>query len=229
MAANELGPSFWIHGGGLDLVFPHHENELAQSHAVGYPFAKVWMHNGMLRFTGEKMSKSVGNIATIEEVLDEWGRETALLFFLTAHWRKPLDFSVESMGAAAAQAESFREVFRRAPTSGVGAAPGPLLEWSDFKTTLDDDFNTPAALAVMHGWRTAGHLGELRRALAIFGLESLAETVAAPAGVVALAEQRQVARADRNWVEADVLRDQILAAGWVVRDVPDGFELVPAA
>ena len=87
MAEKLLGPSFEIHGGGLDLVFPHHENELAQSSALGHEFARIWMHNGMLRFTGEKMSKSVGSVETIQEVLDKWGRETTLLFFLTAHWR----------------------------------------------------------------------------------------------------------------------------------------------
>ena len=108
MAAKELGPEFWIHGGGLDLVFPHHENERAQSLSVGHPFARIWMHNGLLRFTGEKMSKSIGNVATIRDVLDAWGREAALVFFLTAHWRKPIDFSEETMAAAAAQAETLR-------------------------------------------------------------------------------------------------------------------------
>ena len=98
MAEKLLGPVFEIHGGGLDLVFPHHENELAQSRARGHEFAKIWMHNGMLRFTGEKMSKSVGNVETIAEVLDRWGRETVLLFFLTAHWRSPIDFSDETHG-----------------------------------------------------------------------------------------------------------------------------------
>jgi len=92
LAEQAFGPSFEIHGGGLDLVFPHHENELAQSRALGHPFARIWTHNGMLRFTGEKMSKSVGNIASIRETLDEWGPETTLVFFLTAHWRKPIDF-----------------------------------------------------------------------------------------------------------------------------------------
>ena len=112
MAAKELGPEFWIHGGGLDLVFPHHENERAQSLAAGHPFARIWMHNGMLRFTGEKMSKSLGNVETIREVLDEWGAETALVFFLTAHWRKPIDFSPATMSAARAQAETFRNALR---------------------------------------------------------------------------------------------------------------------
>ncbi len=112
MAQKELGPEFWIHGGGLDLVFPHHENERAQSLALGHPFARIWMHNGMLRFTGEKMSKSLGNVTTIREVLDTWGREAALVFFLTAHWRKPTDFSEETMAAAAAQAETLRNALR---------------------------------------------------------------------------------------------------------------------
>ena len=100
MAEKTLGPEFWIHGGGLDLVFPHHENERAQSQAVGRPFARIWMHNGLLRFTGEKMSKSVGNVATIQDVIAEWGKETALLFLMTGHWRKPLEFSSETMTAA---------------------------------------------------------------------------------------------------------------------------------
>src|SRR5689334_6865554 len=108
MAEQLLGPAFEIHGGGLDLVFPHHENELAQSRALGHPFARIWAHNGMLRFTGEKMSKSAGNIATLRETLDEWGRETLLVFFLGGHWRKPIDFSPETMAQAAAQAEGFR-------------------------------------------------------------------------------------------------------------------------
>ena len=100
MAEKLLGPSFEIHGGGLDLVFPHHENEVAQSRALGHEFAKIWMHNGMLRFTGEKMSKSLGNVETIKEVLDRWGVETTLLFFLTAHWHSPIDFSDETMEQA---------------------------------------------------------------------------------------------------------------------------------
>src|SRR5437764_1431746 len=145
MAEELLGESFEIHGGGLDLVFPHHENELAQSRALGHPFAQVWAHNGMLRFTGEKMSKSLGNIATLRETLDEWGRETTLVFFLGGHWRKPIDFSPETMAQAAAQAESFRNVFR-APSEDGG-------DWEAFAAALEDDFNTPEALALMHQWR----------------------------------------------------------------------------
>jgi cysteinyl-tRNA synthetase len=215
LAEELLGPSFEIHGGGLDLVFPHHENELAQSRALGHPFARIWAHNGMLRFAGEKMSKSVGNIATIREALDEWGRETILVFFLGGHWRKPIDFSPETMAQAAAQAESFRNVFR-GPSEGGG-------DWEAFAAALEDDFNTPEALAVMHGWRDHDLL---RRALAVFGLESLAEAEEAPPEVVELAERRRGARAARDFEEADRLREAIEAEGWEVRDAGDGFQLV---
>ena len=219
MAQKELGPEFWIHGGGLDLVFPHHENERAQSLALGHPFARIWMHNGMLRFTGEKMSKSLGNVTTIREVLDTWGRETALVFFLTAHWRKPIDFSEETMAAAAAQAETLRNALR-----GEGRSTG---DWSAFEAALEDDFNTPAALAIMHDWARGGALAELRRGLDVFGLATLGDRPQAPDHVVALAEERVGARTRRDFGEADRLRDAIAMAGWDVRDVGRGYELVP--
>ena len=218
MAEELLGPVFEIHGGGVDLVFPHHENELAQSRALGHDFAQIWAHNGMLDFTGEKMSKSVGNFVTLREALDRWGHETLLVFFLTGHWRKPIDFSDETVEAAAARADGFREVFRNPSES---AAPG---EWERFASVLDDDFNTPDALAVMHDWRDHELL---RRALAVFGLDSLGESEEAPRELVQLAEQRQDARSNGDFAQADRLRDEIGDAGWEVRDVPDGFRLVP--
>jgi cysteinyl-tRNA synthetase len=218
MAEELLGPSFEIHGGGLDLVFPHHENEIAQSHALGHPFAKLWTHNGMLRFTGAKMSKSVGNIATIREALDRWGRETLLVFFLTAHWAKPIDYSDETLAAAEARADRLREVFRNP------SEPAPDGEWERFAAALDDDFNTPEALSIMHSWRDHELL---RRALDVFGLASLAQSDEAPAEVRELAERRQETRANGDFAEGDRLRSQIEAAGWVVRDVAGGFQLVP--
>jgi cysteinyl-tRNA synthetase len=218
MAEKFLGPSFEIHLGGLDLRFPHHENERAQSQAAGREFAQLWMHNGMLELAGEKMSKSVGNIASLHDVLDRWGRETILVYFLTAHWAKPMDFSDETMEAARARVERFRDVFRR---PSEPAAPG---EWGRFAAALEDDFNTPEALAVMHGWRDHDLL---RRALDIFGLASLAEEREAPSEIVELARQRQEARAARDWDEADRLRAKIEAAGWEARDVAEGFQLVP--
>jgi cysteinyl-tRNA synthetase len=218
MAEKYLGPEFEVHGGGLDLRFPHHENELAQSNALGHRFAHVWMHNGMLELDAEKMSKSLGNVVTLRNVLDTWGRETLLVFHLTGHWTKPVDFSDETMEAAAARAEGFREVFRGAHAP---AAPGA---WERFAAALDDDFSTPAALAVMHEWRDHELL---RRALGVFGLESLGEEERAPADVIALAERRIEARRARDFDEADRLRAEIEAAGWDVRDEADGFRLVP--
>jgi cysteinyl-tRNA synthetase len=218
MAEELLGPAFEIHGGGLDLVFPHHENELAQSGALGHDFARIWAHNGILSFTDEKMSKSLGNVVTIREALDDWGRETLLVYFLTGHWRKPIDFSEETLQAAAARADRFREVFRNP------SEPAPADAWDRFAAALDDDFNTPEALALMHEWRDHALL---RRALDIFGLGSLAESEAAPAEVVQLAERRQQARSERDFDEADRLRREIADAGWEVRDVDDGFQLVP--
>ncbi len=216
MAEELLGPVFEIHGGGLDLVFPHHENEIAQSRALGHEFAQVWMHNGMLRFVGEKMSKSAGNVATIREALDVWGHETLLLFFMTAQWRKPIDYSSETLTAARAQVEGFRNVFR-SPSEPGG-------EWSEFEAALDDDFNTPDALAVLHSWRDHDLL---RRALGIFGLAWLAEDAEPPAEVRALGEARERVRAAGDFAEADRLRDEIGARGWEIRDVAGGFQLVP--
>jgi cysteinyl-tRNA synthetase len=218
MAEKLLGPVFEIHGGGLDLVFPHHENELAQSRARGHEFAKVWMHNGMLRFTGEKMSKSIGNVESIAEVLDRWGRDTVLLFFLTAHWRSPIDFSDERMADAQARAEGLREVFRN---PSEAAPPGA---WQRFQAVLDDDFSTPAALALVHEWRDHELL---RRALDVFGLAGLAREERAPSAVHALAAGRQEARAAKDFARADELREQIEAAGWEVRDDSGGYRLVP--
>jgi cysteinyl-tRNA synthetase len=218
MAEKFLGPQFEIHLGGLDLVFPHHENERAQSQAAGRGFARIWLHNGMLEFTGEKMSKSLGNVASLQEVVERWGRETVLLYFMTGHWSKPVDFSDEAMSAADARVDRFREVFRG------DSQPAGEQEWDRFVAALEDDFNTPEALAVMHSWRDHDLL---RRALDLFGLASLADEQQAPADIIELAERRQHARAARDFDEADRLRAEIEAAGWEARDVADGFQLVP--
>jgi cysteinyl-tRNA synthetase len=218
MAEKHLGPAFEIHGGGLDLVFPHHENEIAQSRGAGREFARIWMHNGMLRLGGEKMSKSLGNLVPLRDAVEEWGRETILMLFLGAHWRKPIDWSDGTLAAAKARAEGFREVFRNPPVSGGS--------WDELVDALENDFNTPEALAVMHEWRDHDLL---RRGLELFGLESLAETEPAPAELDELAKKRADARAGGDFDEADRLRQEIEAAGWEVRDVAgdSGYQLVP--
>ena len=217
MAEKYLGTSFEIHGGGLDLKFPHHENEIAQSRALGHPFAHIWMHNGMLSMRGSEMHKSLGNDVSLKDALDRWGRETLLFFFMTGHWRKPLDYSEETLEQARAQLEGFRNVFR-SPSEPVG-------DWAKLEAALDDDFNTPEALAVMHGWRDHELL---RRAFGIFGLESIGEVEEAPPEVIELAELRREARDAKDFAESDRLRDEIAAAGWDVRDVADapGYVLV---
>jgi cysteinyl-tRNA synthetase len=220
MAEKHLGPAFEIHGGGNDLRFPHHENERAQSCSLGHPFAQIWMHNGMLELDAEKMSKSLGNVVTLQNVLDTWGRETMLVYLLTAHWRKPVDFSDDVLEQAAAQVEAFRNVFRTpSEPAGDGA-------WERFAAALDDDFSTPEALAVMHEWRDHELL---ESALDLFGLASLAEQAEPPAEAVALAEDREAARASGDFGTADRIRGEIAALGWEVRDVAGGFQLVPAA
>jgi cysteinyl-tRNA synthetase len=220
MAEKHLGPEFEIHGGGLDLRFPHHENEIAQSRGAGRPFAHLWAHNGMLQLDEEKMSKSTGNIVSLREVLDRYGAEAILVYFLGAHWRSPIDYSDEAMEAAKAQAEGFRNAFRGTPEK-------PAAGWDAFTAALEDDFNTQAALAVLHQWRAAGQVELLRKGLSIFGLESLADQQAAPDEIVALAARRQEARSLGAFDEADRLREELEAAGWQIRDKPNGFDLVP--
>jgi cysteinyl-tRNA synthetase len=234
MAEKELGPAFEIHGGGLDLVFPHHENEVAQSRAAGRPFARIWMHNGMLRFTGEKMSKSLGNVATIRDVVDRWGAETTLLFFLTAHWRKPIDFSEETMDAAAAQLRSFANAF----AEPARPADDPEREWQRLGAVLDDDLNTPDALGILHEWRAGRRLDLLARGLELFGIRLRPSVVVheadgvvvrssdeVPAELVGLVTDRHKARSARDFALADELRSRIESAGWALHDEPAGYRL----
>ncbi len=212
MAEKLLGPEFEIHGAGLDIVFPHNENELAQSRALGSRFARIWMHNGMLRFVGEKMSKSKGNVLTIREAIDTWGRETILLFLLSGHWRKPIDLSEETLEQARAQLASFREALALPEQE----APG---EWERLVEALDDDFNTPGALAVLHDWRARGAKALLQRGLSLFGFEVEAPP---PAELEELRRERERARAEKDFAAADAARDAIVAAGWAVTDHAGG-------
>jgi cysteinyl-tRNA synthetase len=221
MAEKILGESFEIHGGGIDLLFPHHENELAQSRALGHDFAQCWAHNGLVQFTGDKMAKSEGNIVTIREAIDTWGREALLLFFLGAHWRKPVDFSDETMAQAQARAETFRNAYTQQK------AKRKLQFWDDFADALEDDFDTPRALAVMHEWASNGQHDLLTEALEIFGLKSLSEPEPPPEEIAALAEARQAAREADNFEEADRLRAELAAAGWEMRDRIGGYVLRP--
>ena len=235
MAESLLGVGFDIHGGGLDLVFPHHENEAAQTRAArGEELARIWMHNGMIQFTGEKMAKSVGNIALLHEVVERYGREAVLMYLVSGHYRQPLAFSEAALEQARANVNRIREAGRRlAP----GASDHDLDELRErFFEALANDFNTPEALAHLNEWiREATHPvikvkgdAHLREMLRVLGLESLLNAPAqAPADVEVLAVRRERARAERDFAAADHLREEIAAAGWEVRDVAGGFELLP--
>jgi cysteinyl-tRNA synthetase len=220
MSEKHLGTSFEIHGGGLDLVFPHHENEIAQSRALGHDFARVWMHNGMLAFRGEEMHKSAGNDVSLAEALDRWGRETLLVFYMSGHWRKPLDYSDETLTAARAQWLSFQSAFR------VPRVEPPADEWQRLVDALEDDFNLAAALAVLHEWRSRGYWTTLARGLRMFGLE-LPETAGPSDELERLRDERDGARRRKAWDEADRLRDEIRRQGFDVVDEPAGSRLVP--
>jgi len=219
MATKYLGPTFDIHGGGLDLVFPHHENELAQSRALGHEFARIWTHNGMLEFSGEKMSKSLGNDVSLRNVLDTWGREVVLLFFMTGHWRKPIDFTDETLQQAKAQWEGFEGAYRVANSK---PQPG---EWQRLVHALDDDFNTVEALAILHDWRSRGYWYLLDEGLRLFGLGL--PPAAGTDDVEALRRERDEARAAKDWARADALRDRIRELGFDVVDESGGSRIVP--
>jgi cysteinyl-tRNA synthetase len=240
MAEQLLGVGFDIHGGGSDLVFPHHENEAAQTRAArGEELTKLWMHNGMIQFTGEKMAKSVGNIALLHEVIAAYGAEAVVMYLVSGHYRQPLAFSDSALAQAQANVKRIREAARRlgaGPTAARDPAENQQLESfrDGFFDALANDFNTPLALAQLNEWlNAAGSLAatgdaQLREMLGVLGLESLLTPMAeVPDAVRALAEQREQARAARDFATSDRLRDEIAAHGWDVRDGADGFELLP--
>jgi cysteinyl-tRNA synthetase len=235
MAERFLGVGFDIHGGGSDLVFPHHENEAAQTRAArGSELARLWVHNGMIQLTGEKMAKSQGNIAPLHEVLAEYGPQAVLMYLVSGHYRHPLAFSEAALEQAQANVSRIREAGRRL---SAGESPTELEGLRDaFFDALAHDFNTAQALASLNEWireATGPRWDEpgdahLREMLGVLGLESLlAPAEQAPAQVRKLAEQRERARGERDFAAADGLRERIAALGWEVRDGAEGFELLP--
>jgi cysteinyl-tRNA synthetase len=239
MAEELLGLDFDIHGGGSDLIFPHHENEAAQTCAArGKPLARLWMHNGMIRLDKDDMHKSVGNIFLLGAALDSYGRDALIMYFVGGHYRQPIEFDDGRLIDAGRFATRVRDAAR-------GLAPGDSPPWSAplherFFDALASDFNTPRALAAVADWvseanRSAasgsGAVGDadLREMLDVFALANLLDVseVTAPATVLALSSERESARAARDFAAADRLRDQILATGWEVRDGAAGPELIP--
>jgi cysteinyl-tRNA synthetase len=236
MAEQTLGLGFEIHGGGSDLLFPHHENEAAQTFAAhGEPLTKLWVHNGMVRIDRDKMSKSVGNVFALHEALATYGRDALLMYFNGAHYRQPIEFDDERLEEAKASCARIREAARGLTDEPSPGWSVPLRE--RFSDALANDFNTPRALAAVFDWvREANRSGpagnaDLRAMLQILGLANLVEleTVEVPGEVAALADAREQARAQRDFALADELRERLRALGWEVRDGPNGPELLPAA
>jgi cysteinyl-tRNA synthetase len=240
MAETLLGVGFDIHGGGSDLVFPHHENEAAQTAAArGAPLTRLWVHNGMVRLEGEKMAKSVGNIFLLHEALAAHGRDALIAYFCAGHYRQPIAYSEERLGEAARSVERIRDAGRRLVPGASPAELAPLRE--AFFDALADDFNTPRALAAVFEWvreanrrSEAGDAvgdGDLREMLGVFALDALLDANAAAGGPDAAAQQlldrREAARVARDFAEADRLRDELAALGWEVRDSAGGPTLVP--
>ncbi|HST66312.1 MAG TPA: cysteine--tRNA ligase [Mycobacteriales bacterium] len=254
MSTKYLGPTFDVHGGGLDLVFPHHENELAQSTAVGDGFARYWFHNGLLTLGGEKMSKSLGNSLLVVDLLRRW-RPVELRYYLTsAHYRSTMDYSEAAVDEAAS---AFRRIegFLTRAVELVGEDPaaqtstGRPSGWTvpaDFAAAMDDDLAVPQALAIVHGAVREGNAalaagdkaivaeryGQLRAMLGVLGVDPLSApwrderrvdlTAVVDALVGVALEQRQEARARKDYAAADDIRGRLTAAGIAVEDTPAG-------
>ena len=249
MAGKYLGPAFDIHGGGLDLRFPHHENEQAQSRAAGRPFASYWMHNAWITTAGEKMSKSLGNSLTIPAVLQRFRGIELRYYLVSAHYRSHVEFSFEALEEAAAAFRRVESFIGRAlelvgpEDAGVGSELPPA-----FVAAMDDDLGTPAAIATLHDAVREGNrliadrevdavqaaLGSVLLMLDVLGLNPADPvwggdtgvedqlTTVVDALVGGLLEQRAAARAARDWAAADAVRDQLKAAGIEITDTPDG-------
>lgn len=246
MSTKALGDTFDIHGGGADLSFPHHENEIAQSEgATGHEFVKYWMHNGFVRINDEKMSKSLGNFFTIREILERYQGEEVRYFILTSQYRSPLNYDDEHLDNARGALTRFYTALRGLDLTGVEALENSAVE-EKFHAAMCDDFNTPEALAAMFELvrdinraraedegKAASMAALLVKLGAMLGLlQGDAETYLrggnastdglSDADIDALVEQRSQAKADKNWAEADRLRDELKEQGIVIEDNVSG-------
>jgi cysteinyl-tRNA synthetase len=237
MALDLLGEGFDLHGAGDDLVFPHHENERAQAEAAGHPFARHWIHAGMVTAGGEKMAKSVGNFTTIADALDTYGSNAFRLAALNAHYRRATELGDRELENARRGVAGLEALVRRAASSGVavaGAEPDAGAV-EQFRAAMDDDFNTPNALAVLFettaGANRAIDDGDVKRAASlvatvlllagVLGFD-LATDTPEDTGIDALVRERDEARAARDFARADQIRDELAARGIKLEDGPSG-------
>jgi cysteinyl-tRNA synthetase len=245
MSLDLLGEDFDLHTGGLDLVFPHHENERAQAVALGRPFARHWMHHAFIEVAGEKMSKSLGNYTSLVDLLERTDARAYRLLVLQSHYRTPLEVTPATITAAESTLERLDTLARRFELGARFSSVGPGAEELDqesvarFRGAMDDDLDTPVAMAVvfelLRRANAAADDGESERA------RRLAATVAELAGALglelghagdvvdaesaALVERRDAARRARDFATADALREELTARGWVVEDGPDGTSI----
>jgi cysteinyl-tRNA synthetase len=248
MASKYLGESFDIHGGGVDLRFPHHENEQAQSRAAGFGFASYWLHNAWITTSGEKMSKSLGNSLIVPEVLKKVRGIELRYYMVAAHYRSHVEFSFEALEEAAV---AFRRIegYLQRVTTAVGEIPAGGMLCAEFVEAMDDDLGTPAAVAAVHdviregnkllpeGDSDAlrGNAASVRAMLDVLGLDPADSHWAADTGgvseqlnhavdvlVAGLLEQRAQARDAKDWATADAIRDRIKEAGIEIEDTPEG-------
>jgi cysteinyl-tRNA synthetase len=246
MAAKYLDQPIDIHAGGTDLIFPHHENELAQSEAsTDVPFVRYWLHNGMLNLGGEKMAKSTGHVVTLLESLDTWDPAAVRLFYLRTHYRKPLEFSKAALDDAAASLERLRS-FRRRIEGPIEAEPDADA-LAAFRSSMDMDLDVAGALAVIFdvvrrgnasiddGTRPEGLIGAFDEMVGVLGIDIATDTgdpidaagIAADLGLSAtsideIVAHRDRAREARDWVVADQIRDRLAADGITIEDGVDG-------
>ena len=243
MALDLLGEDFDLHGGGQDLAFPHHENERAQAVADGRRFARTWVHNGFVEVEGTKMSKSLGNVSNLVDLVEQYDPRAYRLLVLRSHYRSPIDVTDDSLRDAEAALARLDAFARRTAASDLPAAAPDAEALARFRTAMDDDLQTPAATGLLFDLvrranvaldagdaaaasPLAGAVAEIAAAL---GLDLRTEAAGdVPAEVAGWAAERDAARAAKDWPRADELRDQITAAGYVIEDTPAGAVVRPA-
>jgi cysteinyl-tRNA synthetase len=242
MSVKYLGDTIDIHGGGSDLIFPHHENEIVQSECFTgkKPFAKYWMHNGLLQFGGDKMSKSLGNLITIKNALQKYSVDTIRIFILNSHYRSPLKYSLEAFQAAESAAERLRRTVEREDNAGNADKLDPEPYRKLFIEAMDDDFNTPQALAALFDLARAinqeadsgANITEAKKVLLelaqdVLGLKLASLSYDENPEIQKLIQERQTFRKEKNWEKADAVREKLAELGVAIEDTPTGVKITP--
>ena len=222
MVKKHLGENFDIHGGGLDLIFPHHQNEIAQSCCANKSdkFANYWMHNGFLMSEGQKMSKSLGNFYTINELLNEFSGNSIRLVLLSTHYRKPLDFTKSKL----IEAENLINKFSDFINKNKNEKQDESID--EFKNALCDDLNTPLAISIMWKYQKEKQIGKLLKSIELLGFDiKNSDKSQIPKEIKELAEKRNQAKIEKSFTESDKIRNKIKQLGYEIKDTPDGYEI----